>query len=140
MEKWKDIPESDGAYQVSNTGKVKSIARYVEQHNRWGGINRFTVEERIMKPWFGPEGSQAYPRVSLRIDGKYKTFLVHQLVCKAFHGERPEGYQVCHTDGNKQNNNARNLRWGTQEENISDCKKHGGYIKGWEKRKEVALY
>ena len=51
--------------------------------------------------------------------------LCHKLVCTAFHGECPEGYECDHIDGNKLDWSANNLRWVTKEENIR-C---GRYLK-----------
>ena len=42
----------------------------------------------------------------------------HKLVCTAFHGERPEGYECDHINGNKMDWSADNVRWVTKEENI----------------------
>ena len=49
----------------------------------------------------------------------------HKLVCTAFHGERPEGYECDHINGNKLDWSADNVRWVTKEENIR-C---GRYLK-----------
>ena len=49
----------------------------------------------------------------------------HKLVCTAFHGERPEGYECDHINGNKLDWSADNLRWVTRAENIR-C---GRYLK-----------
>lgn len=49
----------------------------------------------------------------------------HTLVCTAFHGERPKGYECDHINGNKLDWSADNLRWVTKEENIR-C---GRYLK-----------
>ncbi len=49
----------------------------------------------------------------------------HILVCTAFHGERPEGYECDHINGSKLDWSADNLRWVTKEENIR-C---GRYLK-----------
>ena len=49
----------------------------------------------------------------------------HKLVCTAFHGERPEGYECDHVNGNKMDWSADNLRWVTTAENIR-C---GRYLK-----------
>lgn len=54
-----------------------------------------------------------------------KTVRLHTLMLEAFHGERPAGAICRHLDGNPNNNHPSNLAWGTQAENIADCKKHG---------------
>lgn len=43
--------------------------------------------------------------------GKYKLLYLHRLVARYF-VDNPNGYtNVCHRDGNKENNNASNLYW-----------------------------
>jgi hypothetical protein len=45
---------------------------------------------------------------------------VHRLICEAFYGPPPfDGAVVIHGDENALNNNADNLRWGTQRENLN---------------------
>lgn len=57
--------------------------------------------------------------------------LVHQLVCEAFHGDRPsKAHQVAHCDGGRTNNHATNLRWATSRENASDKYVHGTHRQG----------
>lgn len=59
----------------------------------------------------GTYASNEYQRVSLRIDGKQKMFLVHRLVAETFI-PNPKGYSVVnHIDGNDYNNHVSNLRW-----------------------------
>ena len=55
----------------------------------------------------------------------YGLLKCHVLVCTAWHGERPEGYECDHINGNKMDWSADNLRWVTKEENIR-C---GRYLK-----------
>lgn len=51
-------------------------------------------------------------------DGSKKKKTTHSLVCEAYHGERPTGYECDHIDGDPHNNHASNLEWVTPEENI----------------------
>ena len=51
---------------------------------------------------------------------KGKNYKIHRLVCRAFHGDPPEGKNVVlHLDENALNNKPENLRWGTQKENLN---------------------
>lgn len=49
---------------------------------------------------------------------------VHTAVALTFLGERPEGYDVCHKNGNKLDNRLTNLRYGTKVSNCADFKRH----------------
>ena len=96
-------------------------------------------EGRIMtKPYRGPMphggerpyGGQPHFGVWNKQDHRFiivykgKCYKVHQLVCEAFHGAKPdepeEGRIVCmHIDENSANNRSDNLAWGTQKENLN---------------------
>lgn len=105
---WKHVP-SFPVYEVSEYGLVRS--------NRG-----------ILKMSYSAEG---YPKVSLRYNGKYYSRTVHVLVCEAFHGPKPtDKHEVCHSDGSKDNNNYKNLRWDTRKNNIADARKHGTFQRG----------
>lgn len=71
-------------------------------------------------------GVRGYLRCQVRANGRGKTFYVHRLVAMAFHGLPPRREsEVRHLDGNKLNNSATNLKWGTFEENTADRLRHG---------------
>lgn len=61
-----------------------------------------------------PDG---YPEVTAGRHGRGRV-KVHNLVAMAFLGGRPEGFQVNHIDGNKENNKASNLEYVSQKENL----------------------
>ena len=100
-------------YEVSSNGAVLSIS------TNWRGWGA-----REMK--WSSDGS-GYPVVRLTTpEGVRKKFKVHQLVCRAFHGEKPApNYEVCHIDGDPMNNKAENIRWGTRSDNAKDRVRHG---------------
>ena len=51
---------------------------------------------------------------------------VHELVCLAFHGQKPfKRACVRHLDGDWSNNRPENLKWGTYAENEADKRRHG---------------
>lgn len=109
QEIWKDIPEYEGIYQVSNLGRVKSLSR-----NRKNWVSKFsTLKERILKQQI----LNGYYHVRLCIDKQYKTCLVHRLVATAFLENIENKPQVNHKNGVKTDNKVSNLEWVTKSEN-----------------------
>lgn len=105
-EAWKDIPNCDGLYQVSNLGNVKSLGRYVRVSDKLGG--RRKKKESLLKFEVCKNG---YLRVSLNKDGGRKHFLVHRLVAEAFIPNPQNMPQINHKDEDKTNNRVENLEW-----------------------------
>ena len=64
--------------------------------------------------------SNGYKKVTLSKDGKPYYFRVHRLVAQAFvpNYNEDECTQVDHIDGDKLNNNASNLRWVSNSQNM----------------------
>lgn len=112
---WKPIKDFETAYEVSNLGRVKSLAR-----ERKNGTGSYLHKERILKHGI----SSFYYNVCLKFNGKTKTRNVHQLVAEAFLNHKPCGFKlvVNHKDFNKLNNCVENLEIVTQRENSN--KKH----------------
>lgn len=102
---WKDIEEYKGLYQVSNLGKIKSLARNTK--------NQYSYQERLLKEILDKDG---YCVINLHNGCKVKTHKVHRLVANAFLGKK-ENLEVNHKDGNKKNNCVENLEWCTSQEN-----------------------
>ena len=105
---WKDISGYEGIYQISNFGRVKSLARYT--------IQKHYLEEKILNQHENKK-IDGYMVVDLYKDGKRKKFYVHRLVAQEFIGNIPEGYEIDHKDINKKNNNVNNLKIVTHKEN-----------------------
>lgn len=114
---WKDIPGYEGLYRISNKGEVKSLKRKV---NKWRG--KRTVRERVLKQDTNIDG---YKTVVLSKNCRTKRFRVHRLLLTVFDREQLPGEECRHLDGNRQNNNLVNLKWGTRKENHADAIKHG---------------
>jgi hypothetical protein len=76
----------------------------------------------------GQIDSRGYRRVHLSDGGKFRKVRVHRLVCEAFHGSPPDGHEVCHRDGDRLNNRADNLAWGTRSDNVQDAIRHGTFV------------
>lgn len=111
-EEWRRV-RGKPEFAVSNLGRVKHV---------FPGPK--SPPGRIIKPFIGSHG---YPVVHLRsMWGDTRRFLVHRLVCEAFHGRAPFAKaEVAHGDGVRTNARADNLRWATRKENMADCVLHG---------------
>jgi len=71
---------------------------------------------RILKQGKNQKG---YCHVQLSDNGYSKTISVHKLVFINYIGEVPKGYEINHIDGNKENNNFKNLEIVTRKENMN---------------------
>ena len=104
MEEWRKV-DSEGRYEVSNLGKVRS---YVDFHGRIGATSH------ILKPH---KGNNGYLMVMIYTKERNKNFLVHRLVAQAFI-PNPNNYRcINHKDENKLNNCVSNLEWCTHRYN-----------------------
>lgn len=128
MEIWKDVPGYEGYYQVSDQGRVKSVARtVVVPRTKWGVEGKRKVNEAVMSL---QTDSRNRVFVALRRGGLAKRFTVASLVAAAFVGPRPKGLLVLHGDGDSTNNRAGNLRYGNHSDNIEDARRHGTLTQG----------
>jgi len=109
-EQWREALYWEGLYEVSNMGRVRNIQRWVKSK---GNGRKFlpVVIRRLQLNRYG------YPVACL--NGKAKVVLkaVHRMVVEAFIGPIPDGMQVNHKDGNKENNHLDNLEICTHSEN-----------------------
>ena len=107
IEIWKDVPNYDGRYQVSNLGFVRSF---------------YKNKTRIIK---GGMGTSGYPFVSLSKNRKATSIAVHQLVAICFLNHKRCKFEVVvdHIDGIKTNNKLTNLQLVTNRENSTKDKK-----------------
>lgn len=99
--KWMPVHGYEDRYEVSDSGCVKSV-----------------LSNRLLKPAVSSNG---YLTVQLYSGDRFKkpvSRTIHSIVCRAFIGERPEGFHVNHKDGDKKNNNVFNLEYCTPGENI----------------------
>lgn len=100
---WKDIKGYESLYQVSNLGRVKSLARKVIKKNYVS-----FKKERILKQQTDRYG---YKKVILQRNYQIKTFSIHRLVAEAFLENPYNLPQINHKDENKENNCVLNLEY-----------------------------
>ncbi|WP_372732230.1 NUMOD4 domain-containing protein [Novosphingobium sp.] len=120
-ENWKAVTGWEGLYEVSDLGRVRSLPREV-----YRPTTPFKIKGRVLKQFPDKNG---YPAVKLCGENT-RTKVVHQIVCEAFHGPKPEGCVVAHNDGTKTNARADNLRWATFKENSADAIEHDQLARG----------
>jgi hypothetical protein len=63
-------------------------------------------------------------------DGALRKVYLHRLVLEAFVGAPPVGQEARHLDGDRTNNAASNLAWGSRSENMRDKERHGTAPRG----------
>lgn len=105
---WKDIPNYEGFYQVSDLGLVRSLDRFVNSKKE----GKKPVAGQILKQYLKGAG---YLQVALFRNQKSKYFLVHRLVYQVFAGETI--LQVDHINNIKTDNRLCNLQALSQTDN-----------------------
>lgn len=106
---WQAVPGYEGLYEGSSLGQAKSLPRNTTR----GGILK------------APRGPDGYRRVTLYKDGRGRSLSLHEVVALTFLGPRPDGMDIRHLDGDRQNNALVNLAYGTRSDNVQDMLGHG---------------
>lgn len=110
---WRPVVGWEGLYEVSSEGQVRSLPRKGRR------------EARMLTPVTGKRG---YLVVTLSREGRCRPHPIHRIVAEAFLGPRPDGMEVCHSDGSRLNNSVGNLRYGTSSQNKLDAVTHGTHV------------
>lgn len=110
-EEWRPVVDFP-AYEVSSLGRVRRLT---------GGQGARALK---VLTWH-TSTSTGYPTVRMRGNGTSRGLNVHKIVSRAFLGPKPDGLVTRHLDGDKLNNAAGNLAYGTITENNRDKIKHG---------------
>lgn len=118
-EEWRQVKGSGfEMYEVSSLGRVRSWA-----------IGGTRAGQRLAEPRI--KSLRVNPvRGYLQVTIGGRNAFVHRLVATTFHGPRPDGLLCRHLDGNKLNNAASNLAWGTRLDNAADDLIHGTRVRG----------
>ncbi len=101
-EVWRDIFGYDGAYQVSDLGRVRS-----KKYGYW----------RVMRP---AKNHKGYLQIGLRQNGNVKEYKVHRLVANAFIPNSDDTKtQINHRNEDKSDNKVSNLEWCSAQYNVT---------------------
>jgi hypothetical protein len=111
IEIWKPVVGWEDMYLVSNFGKIRSLDRRVGGPTVYGRV----IKGKLRKPL----NVKGYLSINLidKKSGKSTRNGVHVFVAHAFIPNPQNKKCVNHIDGNKQNNNVKNLEWCTHQEN-----------------------
>lgn len=110
-EMWKPIAGYEGLYEVSNYGRVRSVAHFITKTN---GVV-YPIKSRFIHVTTFPKG---YYGVMLYKDKKHKHAYIHRLVAETFIPNPNNFETVNHKDENKTNNHVSNLEWCSSDYNI----------------------
>ena len=125
---WKSIPNNSG-YEVSDHGQIRSVDRWIEQRNGRGGSYKRFLRGKLLK-WSYNKVHHYYGVTVTDDDNRHYGLRVAHAVLLTFVGERPEGLEACHNDGDPANNAVDNLRWDTRANNAADTIRHGTSTRG----------
>ncbi len=103
-EVWLPLPNGDGRYEISSIGRVR----------RATASNSYRAG-RICKPAY----LRGYARYRLSFGDKCRMFNAHRSAYEAFVGPIPEGMQINHKNGIKDDNRVENLEVMTASENTA---------------------
>jgi hypothetical protein len=98
-EQWRPIEGTDGKYEVSNFGRVRT-------NGKRPGLLTLTKQK------------SGYRYAMIEIDGKSCNRRVHRMVAQHFLPNPDNMKEVNHKDGNKDNNHVSNLEWCTRSNNV----------------------
>jgi hypothetical protein len=105
---WKDIPDYEDIYQVSDFGRVRSVR---------------LKKTRILKPFVSGYPRRYYLSVGLYKDKIRRCQKIHSLVARSFIGLKNNSEVVDHIDNNPCNNRVENLQYITVRLNNSKDQK-----------------
>lgn len=109
---WKDIPNYEGLYQISNLGRVKSLKREAIQKST-GHVR--VVNEKILKNTLSRNG---YYSISLSKNGIKKLIHIHKLLAICFlNHDTNSGLFVDHINNKRTDNRLENLQLITPRKN-----------------------
>jgi|ERR1041385_963583 hypothetical protein len=116
------IPQITG-YMASRDGRIFSFSN-------WRG---YGVREITQIP-----NGKGYLKVRISMGGRRRNLPVHRLIAATFLPINPgSDFEVCHNNGDRWDNRATNLRWGTRKDNADDRERHGRTSRGEKHSKRI---
>src|ERR1700757_1678122 len=103
-EDWLPVRGYEGQYEVSNLGRVRSIARSVRGRD---GSTR-AIKGKVLTPRIRPDLTHA---VNLWVQNDYRQVPIRRVVLEAFDQPRPTGYDAANKNGDPSDNRLSNLEW-----------------------------
>ena len=112
---WKDVPNYENYYKISNRGNLVSLDRVVIYKR--GGKRLFKGQK------INASMCNGYRTTSLSKNGVQRTFKIAQIVAMAFLNHKPDGYSLIidHINGVRDDDRVENLQIVTCRENSSTC-------------------
>jgi len=118
IEKWEQIKNYEGYYDVSNFGRFKSLFRVVP-HSRQGTKS---IKERILRQ---NKGDQGYLKIDLYKHDVFISKPSHVWVAETWIDNPQNKPTVNHDNGIKWDNRVSNLGWATQKEQDEHARRTG---------------
>jgi hypothetical protein len=124
-EEWRPVSGFEGFYEVSNLGRVKSLARTIlDKRGRPKKLRGRIMSGRV----------KGRVQISLRKPGeKQIKRLAHRLVAAAF--MPAAGQEIRHRDGNNLNNVVENLEWLPHPEIMAQAWARGAFARKVEQQR-----
>lgn len=112
---WKPVPSLPGV-RANNLGQILLPETKAQMPN--GGTRAYKTKPRLGSiAKARPDGGHKRRIIQTRA---YGTIKVHRAVCEAFHGPPPfPEAVVIHRNEDSTDNRPKNLKWGTQKENLN---------------------
>lgn len=110
MEKFVGIIGCEDKYQISDKGRLKSLAK------TWiAGFNTKRTKPDTIMAWSKDDFGYSIARI--RVNGKNKMISLHRMLAIHFIANPDNRPCINHIDGNPGNNELANLEWSTYSEN-----------------------
>ena len=104
-------------YFVSTKGRVFTTKKWVQDPS--------PIREMSQQ-----DNGNGYKFVVLMDDGDRHQRYIHQLVAEGFIGDCPEGEEVRHLNGDRDDNRIENIEYATHKDNVADRVPHGTHNRG----------